>query len=45
MNQSLVVVVSEVHEFLFKVIGVPKYEVVKVFTASRSDLSLDKRMR
>jgi len=35
---------SEVHKFSLKVLGVPKKQVVKVFTTNRPDQSLNKGM-
>jgi len=45
MNPIPVVVLSEVHKFSLKVLGVPKKQVVKVFTTNRPDQSLNKGMR
>ena len=41
MNPSLVVVLSKVNEFPFKVLSIPEEDVVKVFTANGSDESLN----
>ena len=45
MNTVLVVVVHERIEFSFKVLRIPKEDVVKVFTTNRPDQSLNKGMR
>ena len=45
MNPSLVVVLSKVNEFPFKVLSIPEEDVVKVFTANGSDESLNEGMR
>jgi len=44
MNPSLVVVLSKVNEFPFKVLSIPEEDVVKVFTANGSDESLNEGM-
>ncbi|MGB5406322.1 MAG: hypothetical protein WBN43_05965 [Thiogranum sp.] len=44
MNPIPVVVLSEVHKFSLKVLGVSKKQVVKVFTTNRPDQSLNKGM-
>jgi hypothetical protein len=44
MNPSLVVVLSKVNEFPFKVQSVPEEDLVKVFTANGSDESLNEGM-
>ena len=40
-----VVIPLEVHEFPFKVPGIPEEDMVKVFTANGSDESFNERMR
>lgn len=45
MSPFAVVVVREVDEFLFKILSIPKENVVKVFTTNRADQSLDEWMR
>jgi hypothetical protein len=40
MNTVLVVVVHERIEFPFKVLNIPKEDVLKVFTTNRSDESI-----
>ena len=45
MSPVLIVVLPEITEFLFKILSIPKENVVKVFTTNRSDQSLNKGMR
>ena len=45
MNSVLVVVLPKVHEFSFKVRSIPEEDVVKVFTTSRPNESLNEGMR
>jgi len=41
MNPIPVVVLSELHKFLLKILGVPKKQVVKVFATYRPDQPLN----
>ena len=45
MNPRLVVVLSKVNEFPFKIQSIPEEDLVKVFTANGSDESLNEGMR
>ncbi len=45
MNPRLVVVLSKVNEFPFKVQSIPEEDLVKVFTANGSDESLNEGMQ
>jgi hypothetical protein len=45
MNPRLVVVFPKIHEFPFKVAGIPEEDMIKVFTANGSDESLNEGMR
>jgi len=41
MNPIPVVVLSELHKILLKILGVPKKQVVKIFATYRPDQSLN----